>query len=407
MKYKIIARIRDGHKTMGYQLLCEDGSKKNIALDQVLQAAAHGLITNATYNKHTKSISGTGNTDLRKLDTIQYSDLVKGAATNKPSNCDMDNRDTGDNNNEKLREYIKSRYTTGVNDFTSVDQFEKAYVNMIRAEIHNLMKKYGVNVEIVEENKYGYYENPPYKLNVGIAFRICQYNQSKNTNNGKGFSALLFSVRSKYVNTKGTQSGPHLIFSLKLVNASVSYETYANSSDSWDLYRVDLIFDDDISILKYIKSQKKNFYGYTKTVYSLDEEMFLDNLVSIAKETDKFIRKNRDMLNELASEEDKDIPYELIDECKKDKLYNFSNGKSSVDKARKLEAQGYTVVIQNQSGKRMKMTSDEFDKFRYRLLGDSGRYSSNNFDAVYEYIDTGNKIFYCKLGRVINVDFWC
>lgn len=135
--------------------------------------------------------------------------------------------------------------------------------------------------------------------------------------------------------------------------------------------------------------------------------MFLDNLVSIAKETDKFIRKNRDMLNELASEEDKNIPYELIDECKKDKLYNFSNGKSSVDKARKLEAQGYTVVIQNQSGKRMKMTSDEFDKFRYRLLGDSGKYSSNNFDAVYEYIDTENKIFYCKLGRVINVDFWC
>lgn len=178
----------------------------------------------------------------------------------------MDNRDTGDNNNEKLKEYIKSRYTTEVNDFTSVDQFEKAYVNMIRAELHNLMKKYGVNVEIVEENKYGYYENPPYKLNVGIAFRICQYNQSKNTNNGKGFSALLFSVRSKYVNTKGTQSGPHLIFSLKLVNASVSYETYANTSDSWDLYRVDLIFDDAISILKYIKSQKKNLRLYKDSI---------------------------------------------------------------------------------------------------------------------------------------------
>lgn len=76
MRYKILKRIQDGQSTVGFQLLSEEGKIINVSKDQVLRAASNGLVINAVYNKHTKSISGVTGTDLRKLPVMQYSEIV-------------------------------------------------------------------------------------------------------------------------------------------------------------------------------------------------------------------------------------------------------------------------------------------------------------------------------------------
>ena len=69
--YKIIARITDGHNTLGYRVTMVDGSVFDAVNDQIFTAASNGLITNARYNIFRGSLEGIG-TDLRKLPVVLY-----------------------------------------------------------------------------------------------------------------------------------------------------------------------------------------------------------------------------------------------------------------------------------------------------------------------------------------------
>lgn len=86
MKYKITARIQNGRNTIGYELKSTTGGTLRISKDKVLKLAQRGLLTNATYNKSTNSLSKT-HTDLRKLPVIKASqqDIINFAYPLKPS----------------------------------------------------------------------------------------------------------------------------------------------------------------------------------------------------------------------------------------------------------------------------------------------------------------------------------
>ena len=94
MGYKILKRIQNGQSTVGYQLLSEDNKILNVSKDQVMQAAYQGLIVNAAYNKHTKSLSGKNGTNLRKLHSIQFGEIVCSKQTQSKSKnyIDLANR---------------------------------------------------------------------------------------------------------------------------------------------------------------------------------------------------------------------------------------------------------------------------------------------------------------------------
>ena len=86
MRCTILKRILDGQKTVGFQVLSEDGKVLNINKNQTLQAAAQGLITNATYNKHTKSISGRSGSDLRSIPSIQAAEITSQKSETRQNN---------------------------------------------------------------------------------------------------------------------------------------------------------------------------------------------------------------------------------------------------------------------------------------------------------------------------------
>lgn len=88
MKYKIIARIKDGRATTGFKLLSTNRKVIIASKEQVISLAKNKSIVNAVYNEATNSISGVNGTDLRKLPVFQ---------------------DKNDNTDAKLKKYTKNR----------------------------------------------------------------------------------------------------------------------------------------------------------------------------------------------------------------------------------------------------------------------------------------------------------
>lgn len=106
MRYKILKRILSGQRTIGYQLLCESGGTVNISKEQTLEAAKQGLIVNAEYNRRTNSLSGTLDTDLRRLPIMQ--------ATNHSQSEQPRALHPNKSNHELARAYISKQQTLGV-----------------------------------------------------------------------------------------------------------------------------------------------------------------------------------------------------------------------------------------------------------------------------------------------------
>lgn len=71
MKYKIIARIKDGRATTGFKLLSTNRKVIIASKEQVISLAKNKSIVNAVYNETTNSISGINGTDLRRLPIFQ------------------------------------------------------------------------------------------------------------------------------------------------------------------------------------------------------------------------------------------------------------------------------------------------------------------------------------------------
>ena len=90
MRYKILKRIQNGQSTVGFQVLSEGGKTLNVTKNQVIQAAYQGLAINAAYNKHTKSLSGKNGTDLTKLPSIEFGEIVCSKQTQSKSKTYVD-----------------------------------------------------------------------------------------------------------------------------------------------------------------------------------------------------------------------------------------------------------------------------------------------------------------------------
>lgn len=89
MKYKIIKRIQSGHKTIGYQLISDDLKTVNMSKEQVIKLAFNNRITNATYNRYTKSIKSRPESHLKlsSLPVLQASTPKRNISnTNSKSN---------------------------------------------------------------------------------------------------------------------------------------------------------------------------------------------------------------------------------------------------------------------------------------------------------------------------------
>lgn len=69
-RYRLLKKIKNNHRLVGYQLLTDSGSLIVAHKHQVLQLAKLGKIINVQYNTRTNSLSGSNGTDLRKLPTI-------------------------------------------------------------------------------------------------------------------------------------------------------------------------------------------------------------------------------------------------------------------------------------------------------------------------------------------------
>lgn len=76
--YKIISRVLDGRKVIGYQLIDQHspGIVKEFDCAKVKKLAANEEIVNARYNKASNGLCGAAGTNLRKVPSIQYYELV-------------------------------------------------------------------------------------------------------------------------------------------------------------------------------------------------------------------------------------------------------------------------------------------------------------------------------------------
>lgn len=98
-RYRIVKRILDGQSIIGYQVVGTDGSEARLSKQDVIRLAQAGLLTNATYNKSTQSLSGLGYTDLRTIESVQYSNLMKSRKSVSTENKSQSNHD-------KVKEYM-------------------------------------------------------------------------------------------------------------------------------------------------------------------------------------------------------------------------------------------------------------------------------------------------------------
>ena len=176
----------DGQKTIGYQLLSEDGKTLNIPKDQVIGAAAGNLIINATYNKNTKTISGIG-CDLRRLKCISYSDIVR------------DKAKTVEN------EEIDNKPYLGVLDTDRSRTIDGVIYELIRKTIITILKHNGIDgVNVTEFKRDATYPTPtrcnykleaksnPYIFYTGYLAILCNLSQTS------GYKDITFELTNEY-----------------------------------------------------------------------------------------------------------------------------------------------------------------------------------------------------------------
>lgn len=74
--YKILRRITNKRRVVGYELLGSDNKEYRLSKDKVIELLKMGIIINACFNEHTGGIEGIG-VDLRCLENIDITEINK------------------------------------------------------------------------------------------------------------------------------------------------------------------------------------------------------------------------------------------------------------------------------------------------------------------------------------------
>ena len=150
------------------------------------------------------------------------------------------------------------------------------------------------------------------------------------------------------------------------------------------------------------KSVKNMFRVDCAKHYYVDEKQGRQILLNIVKRVTQFIDTNKDIiLNKLYLKDGvttDDYKYKVVDKCHG---YHFPDASKSIEKAEKLEKEGYTLYVNG-----TKMRAKQFKVKCQKDLG-AGSYCMSGYSSVSEYVDKPKKAFYVLLGSVKKEDFYC
>lgn len=73
--YKLVKRILNGQKTVGFVIASQDGKSAAISKQKTIDLAKQKALFNAGYTKQKNSLHGMNGTNLKNLETIQYSEM--------------------------------------------------------------------------------------------------------------------------------------------------------------------------------------------------------------------------------------------------------------------------------------------------------------------------------------------
>lgn len=159
-RYRIAKRILDGQSIIGYQVVGTDGSEARLSKQDVIRLAQAGLLTNATYNKSTQSLSGLGYTDLRTIESVQYSDIMKSRKSVTTENKSQSNHD-------KAKEYMDYYDKLNREQPFSFELLSKDRVRLTKANDRTNDREVVIPsfvTEILTRDQAHYYDmEPPFK----------------------------------------------------------------------------------------------------------------------------------------------------------------------------------------------------------------------------------------------------